>query len=178
MAFPPPILPINRVNADPRRDLHPADHNAMAAAENDLAAFVTGQVGVIKAYSNNGSVPNVTWTRCTVGTVQWNNNQGFGMGGVDHVNTSRPGFILFMPEVCWGTSNGTGRRLIGLSSSSSIAPGVDFHDDRRAVPADQVHRCIIPWVAAVNSQFHLWVYQDSGATMTLTVRRVNVLRLT
>jgi hypothetical protein len=38
MAWPPPVLPINRTNATPQLDTHAQDHNALAQAINDTAA--------------------------------------------------------------------------------------------------------------------------------------------
>lgn len=38
MAWPPPVLPINRTNADPQQDTHPNDHNALALGLNDTVA--------------------------------------------------------------------------------------------------------------------------------------------
>jgi hypothetical protein len=40
MAWPPPVLPINRTNATPQLDTHAADHNAVNLAVNDLVARV------------------------------------------------------------------------------------------------------------------------------------------
>jgi hypothetical protein len=42
MAWPPPVLPINRTNAVPQQDTHPADHNAVNLAVNDLVTRVQG----------------------------------------------------------------------------------------------------------------------------------------
>lgn len=36
MAFPPPVLPTNRVNATPQPDTHPLDHNQANQAINDI----------------------------------------------------------------------------------------------------------------------------------------------
>jgi hypothetical protein len=55
MAWPPPVLPINRTNATPQLDTHAADHNALALAMNDTVAEVT-RVG---AQANANS--NQTW---------------------------------------------------------------------------------------------------------------------
>lgn len=38
MAFPPPVLAATRTNATPQLDTHPADHNALANAANDITA--------------------------------------------------------------------------------------------------------------------------------------------
>jgi hypothetical protein len=40
MAWPPPVLPINRTNATPSQDTHPQDHNAVNLAVNDLVVKV------------------------------------------------------------------------------------------------------------------------------------------
>lgn len=40
MAFPPAVLPTNRTNATPQQDTHPADHNAVNAAVNDIVTYV------------------------------------------------------------------------------------------------------------------------------------------
>jgi hypothetical protein len=40
MAWPPPVLPTNRTNATPQQDTHPADHNAVNLAVNDLVTHV------------------------------------------------------------------------------------------------------------------------------------------
>ena len=50
MAWPPPTLPINRSDATPQQTTHPADHNAVNLAVNDLVAKVTAldaEIGVI-----------------------------------------------------------------------------------------------------------------------------------
>lgn len=41
MAWPPPVLPINRINATPQQNNHPADHNAVNQAVNDTVAELT-----------------------------------------------------------------------------------------------------------------------------------------
>ena len=41
MAWPPPVLPINRTNATPQLDNHVADHNAANLAINDIVAHLT-----------------------------------------------------------------------------------------------------------------------------------------
>jgi hypothetical protein len=40
MAYPPPVLPINRDNATPQQDTHPADHNAVNLAVNDITTVL------------------------------------------------------------------------------------------------------------------------------------------
>jgi hypothetical protein len=45
MAWPPPVLPINRTNATPQLDTHAADHNALALAVNDIVGRVTAADG-------------------------------------------------------------------------------------------------------------------------------------
>lgn len=45
MAFPPATLPTNRTNATPQQDTHPADHNAVNAAVNDITGALTPLVG-------------------------------------------------------------------------------------------------------------------------------------
>jgi hypothetical protein len=42
MAWPPPVLPINRTNATPQLDTHAADHNAVNQAVNDLVVNANG----------------------------------------------------------------------------------------------------------------------------------------
>lgn len=41
MAFPPPTLSTSRTNATPQQDNHPADHNALALAINDIVPILT-----------------------------------------------------------------------------------------------------------------------------------------
>lgn len=41
MAWPPPVLPVNRTDATPQQGTHPADHNAANLAINDLVTKVT-----------------------------------------------------------------------------------------------------------------------------------------
>jgi hypothetical protein len=59
MAWPPPVLPINRTNATPQLDTHAADHNALALAVNDTVARVkqisSGAASGIVAVSTNGN---------------------------------------------------------------------------------------------------------------------------
>lgn len=43
MAWPPPVLPVNRSNATPQLDTHPADHNALAQAINDIVLRLQAQ---------------------------------------------------------------------------------------------------------------------------------------
>lgn len=50
MAWPPPVLPINRTNATPQQDTHAADHNAANQAINDLVARVTSLGLIAPAY--------------------------------------------------------------------------------------------------------------------------------
>lgn len=47
MAYPPPILPVNRANDTLQADLHPTDHNQAAQAINDISAQMqaTGLLG-------------------------------------------------------------------------------------------------------------------------------------
>lgn len=40
MAWPPPVLAINRTNATPQTNTHPADHNAVNQAVNDIVTHV------------------------------------------------------------------------------------------------------------------------------------------
>ena len=44
MAWPPPVLPVNRSNATPQQDNHPGDHNAVNLAVNDLVAHMLAEV--------------------------------------------------------------------------------------------------------------------------------------
>jgi hypothetical protein len=50
MAWPPPVLPINRTDATPQQTTHAADHNTLSTAVNDLVTVVKklapGFVGV------------------------------------------------------------------------------------------------------------------------------------
>lgn len=49
MPYPPPVLPINRTNADPQQDTHPNDHNALALAVNDITTELGPNPGGIFA---------------------------------------------------------------------------------------------------------------------------------
>jgi hypothetical protein len=40
MSYPPPVLPINKTNASPQQDAHPAEHNAIGQAINDVVAVL------------------------------------------------------------------------------------------------------------------------------------------
>jgi len=44
MAWPPGVLPINRTNAVPQNNTHPADHNAVNLAVNDIVTKITGDL--------------------------------------------------------------------------------------------------------------------------------------
>jgi hypothetical protein len=67
MAWPPPVLPINRTNALPMQDTHPQDHNAVNLAVNDTVAFLQRRVGFIGALSGFSMPPSVdtflSWTQ-------------------------------------------------------------------------------------------------------------------
>jgi len=57
MAWPPPVLPINRTNATPQLDTHAADHNALAAAVNDITTKVSAiDAAVAPGYIGNAYV--------------------------------------------------------------------------------------------------------------------------
>ena len=81
MAWPPPVLPINRSNADPQMDQHPADHNAANLAINDLvaktkekyvthvhgnAASLTIPPNGVLGFIGGTAVPAVPWSRLLV----------------------------------------------------------------------------------------------------------------
>ena len=44
MAWPPPVLPVNRTDATPQQATHPADHNAANLAINDIVTKLSGDL--------------------------------------------------------------------------------------------------------------------------------------
>lgn len=81
MAWPPPVLPITRTNADAQKDTHPSDHNAANLAINDLVAWTTprsdyihsnpvavtiGAGGGALGYIANTLIPAATFRRLMV----------------------------------------------------------------------------------------------------------------
>ena len=59
MAWPPPALPINRTNADPQQNTHPADHNALALAVNDTVARIKAMPPIYPLRGNTTSNVNL-----------------------------------------------------------------------------------------------------------------------
>lgn len=51
MPYPPPVLPTDRTNATPQQDVHPADHNAVNLAVNDIVNALGPRPAVL--FDNN-----------------------------------------------------------------------------------------------------------------------------
>jgi len=60
MAWPPPVLPVNRTNATPQLDTHAADHNAHALAINDIVARLSPPVRIAGGNAYQPSTPLVS----------------------------------------------------------------------------------------------------------------------
>lgn len=177
MAWPPPVLPATRSNQDPQWDTHAADHNALAQGANDIVARLNGKTAVRKQGNPNGSVPTATWTRLTVNAAEYSYGEGV-RGDSNGVFSDVAGMFLLMGTCYWLNSNGTGRRLLGVSTSSTTGPTPDNYRAERGVTAGQVQQVVTPFKLTAPGQFHLWCYQDSGATITLNNRTLAIVRLT
>src|SRR5881628_3132263 len=56
MPWPPPVLPINRTNAEPQQDTHPNDHNALAVAMNDTTDMLRLNPGFFAFSPTEGAI--------------------------------------------------------------------------------------------------------------------------
>lgn len=180
MAWPPPTLATTRTNQDPQQDVHPADHNTLATALNDTVSRIDKTVSAMKGQHPGGSIGNATWVRVAPQTAEWQVGPGLRID-TNGIITDLGGLILFSALIHWPTSSGNGRRIAGLSTSTSATPTAQYQSSERGVTNQQAQHILIPYKAATVSggtRLNLWVYQDSGATLSLTVRKVTVMRLT
>lgn len=74
MAWPPPALPTTRANDTPQLDTHPADHNAVNLAVNDIVARLNVipakiRASAVTATTNASGVVTLTHTLGTVPDV-------------------------------------------------------------------------------------------------------------
>lgn len=178
MAWPPALLPVDRNNDMPQSDNHPLDHNGLGLAFNDITARIKGDVAARKQTTTGGSLKHGTWTRCSTGaTVDFTTGEKI-RGDTTSIISDIGGFFLVFCYVYWSTSSGTGRRIVGISTSTSTVPNANHEAVTAGMTAAQAQQVCIPFYSAGSCRFNLWAYQDSGATMTLSARNVVVVRLT
>lgn len=67
MAWPPPVLPVNRTDSLDQQGNHPADHNAVNQAVNDTVAHIQAAV---KAYGSVSTVTTDAFGNATIGPPQ------------------------------------------------------------------------------------------------------------
>lgn len=110
MAFPPSPLPVNRTNATPQQNTHPADHNAIGQAVNDTVTQVVGltnSLGLRTALWFKGVVHNDlivievgldTITTAANGVMNIPFPQAFAVPPVVIVNDAGAGNYLIAPQ--------------------------------------------------------------------------------
>jgi len=110
MAYPPLPLPIDRTNATPQQDVHPADHNAVNAAVNDIVAVLGPQpmnprrVSLrCKAGSQGypGTNGPVMWN-----AIEWDTEAGGNIGvGGGNISMHAGGWFFIDYSLTWSTAN-------------------------------------------------------------------------
>lgn len=83
MAWPPGVLPINRTNATTQQDTHPADHNAVNQAVNDIVPQVQALLANKPAFWVQANQPGQAIGAGADGTIAWAtvNNPAWGVAG-------------------------------------------------------------------------------------------------
>lgn len=178
MAYPPPVLSTTRTNSSPQLTTHPADHVALAQGVNDLTDRMQVEVATRGQTTTGGSLPNATWTVLSAGTAKYTYGQLSGDAG--GIITPVGGFFLAMGWVYWsGAASATGRRIVGFSNSSSVTPSAMYQGQIGGLAQGLQQRVTIPMrvAAAAGDRFYLWGYQDSGATLTIVNRDMDIVRL-
>lgn len=116
MAWPPPVLPTNRTNADPQQDNHPADHNAVNLAVNDLTARVIA--------SANDFMQGYRVTDDGIGLGEWGN---LCSGYTPNMGA---GWYLILTQYNWRDGNADGEtysyvdaRVNGVTVQTQVCAG-------------------------------------------------------
>jgi len=176
----PPVTPTDKQNATPQVTVHHQDHNMLAQGLNEIVARVQDDIACRKQSTDGGSIPHATWTYCSTGqTVAW--TYGDIRGDASSIISDSGGFFLLIGTVFWGGSDGTGRRMLGFSESTTATPAIGHYAATAGTTQGQVQVVSVVMhkpADATWTRFCLWAYQDSGETVTLSIREAVVIRLT
>ena len=105
MPFPPPLLPIDRTNATPQQDVHPADHNAVNLAVNDISAH-------IQKHASNSNRAYFSADIANVGTGAWVIYDTLGLAVSNAVQ------VTVVVNVEWGFSGGEAQVACSLNAAA------------------------------------------------------------
>lgn len=122
MAWPPPVLPINRSNATAQQDTHPQDHNAANQAVNDTVTKVQGMDNLLTGTGTGGMGQ--------LGRVVY----GSYPGGTIAPGTEAEVAYMTLPAGLWLVCY-----TVMLTSAAPLVAGVKMFNVRQANPFSAVY---------------------------------------
>lgn len=176
MAWPPPVLPINRTNADAQQDTHPADHNAANLAINDLTAKVNAAAYAECAANALVAIPTGVW-QLIIGFIVVGPIIGTG------IRVDNSGLLIDIPglyELSFSlsfTQAGTGQRGLGFSATTAGNETPSLFAQQVLPAGPTTHMKWSDTFVMPTGRVVMRGYQDSGATQNVQSRRITARRI-
>ena len=142
-----------------------------------LAPPPAGVGDMARGATASGSIPHGAWTYCST-AVDWVAGSAL-RGDSSGIICDTPGVYVCYIYVNFNQSNATGRRMVGISTSSSVQPSGTQMATMAAHPGSLTFQATIPMDVAIptGQRFVLFVFQDSGAALTLGSRSIIVQKV-
>ena len=143
-----------------------------------LADALPGRGGVEVTATDSVTVPNAAWSGVSVGTAGASYGAGWRTDATSPI-IDVPGWWQVDLSVTWA-AGGIGRRGLGWGAAG-VAPTAFAQQIVSVSGTGTVSQVTQKWSGAfyfaAASRCQLWVYHDSGATISVTNRRIAIRRV-